>query len=409
MTETYETGQMAPTLPPRAEGALSREALAQPPRLLGTARRRAALTFGLVALAVVFLVAGEDWLTVLNYTMIAALATLGLNVLSGYAGQASLGISFFMAVGAYTAAFLGGTPSTRPHGPTGLGLSFLLWLPVAGIVAALVGGLVGPTALRLKGFYLSIVTIALVFIGQYVFKNAVAVSGGPQGRTFPTPTFGDLALSQQNTILGLAITPGQQFFLLLALLLAAAALFVGNAMRSRTGRAFRAVRDNEVAAEIMGVNLFQAKMGAFMLSSFLAGIAGALFASYTRYVIPDYWNLTLSIQFVAAIIIGGTASVWGSVLGATFVFALPRLIDQFSLLPQTASNTGLSSGDLNALLYGGLIILFLLFEPGGIVELVRRVPRWLEQVSPTVRRGSSTHSDTPPDVERSSLLRDTRA
>jgi branched-chain amino acid transport system permease protein len=122
----------------------------------------------------------------------------------------------------------------------------------------------------------------------------------------------------------------------------------------------------------MGVNLFEAKMGAFILSSFLAGIAGALFASLSRYVIPNYWSLTLSVQFVAAIIVGGIASVWGSILGAAFVFGLPLVIDQFSLLPVGSSSGGLSSGDLNALIYGFLIIAFLLFQPGGVIGLVRQ-------------------------------------
>jgi branched-chain amino acid transport system permease protein len=267
---------------------------------------------------------------------------------------------------------LGGTPPTTPLDPLGLGLSFLIWLPASGIVAALAGALIGPTALRLKGFYLGIVTLSLVFIGNYIFMNARAVSGGPQGRTFPVPAIGDFSFDQQNTILGITLTSGQQFFLLILPILALSALFVGNVMRSRAGRAFKAVRDNEVGATIMGVNLFEAKLGAFLLSSFLAGIAGALFASFSRYVIPNYWSLTLSIEFVAAIIVGGIASIWGSILGAAFVFGLPLVIDQFSLLPVGSSSGGLSSGDLNALIYGVLIIAFLLFEPGGVIGLVRR-------------------------------------
>jgi branched-chain amino acid transport system permease protein len=123
-------------------------------------------------------------------------------------------------------------------------------------------------------------------------------------------------------------------------------------------------------------------MGAFILSSFLAGIAGALFASYTRYIVPDYWGLVLSIQFVAAIIVGGLASVWGSILGAAFVFALPRIIDQFSLLPPSSSANSLSSGDLNALIYGALIIAFLLFEPGGVIVLVHRSLALLRKLNP---------------------------
>jgi branched-chain amino acid transport system permease protein len=348
------------------------DAQAQPPRLFGSLSRWIALCLAVLAVIIFFSVATEDWLTIVNYTLIAAIASLGLNVLSGYTGQVSLGMAFFMAIGAYTAALLGGTPPTSPLDPLGFGLSFFIWLPAAGIVAALLGALIGPTALRLKGFYLGIVTLSLVFIGNYIFINARGLTGGPQGRTFPVPAIGDYSFDQQNTIFGITLTSGQQFFLLLLPILILSALFVGNVMRSRAGRAFKAVRDNEVGATIMGVNLFEAKMGAFILSSFLAGISGALFASYSRYVIPNYWSLALSIQFVAAIIVGGIASVWGSILGAAFVFGLPLVIDQFSLLPTGSSSGGLNSGDLNALIYGFLIIVFLLFEPGGVLGLVRR-------------------------------------
>ncbi len=347
----------------------------QTPRLLRGARQRFVLIIGILLLLLFFSIASEDWLTIANYTMIAAIAALSLNVLSGYAGQISLGISFFMAIGAYTAAYLGGSPPTSPLDPQGVGLSFIIWLPVAGIVAALVGALIGPSALRLRGFYLGIVTLALVFIGQYLFKNMVGITGGPQGRTFPVPIIGSFSFDQQNDtgLFGLALTSGQQYFLLILPVLVLASLFVGNVMRSRTGRAFRAVRDNEVGAAIMGVNIFDAKMKAFILSSFLAGIAGALFASYTRYVTPSYWDLTLAIQFVAAIIVGGIATIWGSILGAVFVFGLPQIIDHFSLLPLSGGSGGLTSGNLNALIYGFLIIVFLLFEPGGVIGLVHRI------------------------------------
>ncbi len=327
----------------------------------------------LVAVSLIFFsVANDDWFTIVNYTLIAAIAAIALNVLSGYTGQVSLGIAFFMAIGAYTAAYFGGTMPSSPLEPLGLGLPFIIWLPAAGVVAALVGALIGPTALRLKGFYLGIVSLALIFIGQYIFMNARGITGGPQGRSFPVPALGDATFDQQNSFFGQALTSGQQYFLLILIVLVLAALFVYNVMRSRAGRAFRAVRDNETGAMIMGVNLFEAKMGAFILSSFLAGIAGALFASYSRYIIPNYWSLTLSIQFIAAIIIGGIASVWGSILGAAFVFGLPLVIDHFSLLPVASGSGIISSGDLNALLYGLLIIIFLLFEPGGVLGLVRR-------------------------------------
>jgi branched-chain amino acid transport system permease protein len=343
-----------------------------PSRILrGRASRWIATILVVAAIVIFFSVGNDDWFTIVNYTLIAAIAALSLNVLSGYTGQVSLGISFFMAIGAYASAYLGGNTPTSSLEPLGLNLPFYIWLPAAGIVAALVGALIGPSALRLKGFYLGIVSLSLIFIGQYIFLNARGITGGPQGRTFPLPAIGGATFDQQNSFLGLALTSGQQYFLLNLVVLTLAAFFVYNVMRSRAGRAFQAVRDNETGATIMGVNLFEAKMGAFILSSFLAGIAGALFASYSRYIIPDYWSLTLSIQFVAAIIIGGIASVWGSILGAAFVFGLPLVIDHFSLLPVGGSGI-ISSGDLNALLYGLLIIVFLLFEPGGVIGLVRR-------------------------------------
>ena len=155
------------------------------------------ITSGIILLAIVlfFVIAGDDWFTIVNNTLIAAIAALALNVLSGYTGQISLGISFFMAIGAYTAALLGGDRPTSSLDPLGLGLPFIVWLPAAGIVAALIGALIGPTALRLKGFYLAIVTLALVFIGNYLFINIRPLTGGPQGRTFPAPAIGEICRS----------------------------------------------------------------------------------------------------------------------------------------------------------------------------------------------------------------------
>jgi branched-chain amino acid transport system permease protein len=351
------------------------------PGFSGLTRTRLLILTGILALVLIYFLAGDNWLTIINVTLIAAIATLGLNVLSGYTGQISLGITFFMGIGAYTAAVLGGSAPVFPGDPIGLNLSFLIWLPAAGIVAALAGALVGPTALRLRGFYLAIVTLALVFIGLYLFKNARAITGGPQGRTFPSPGFGDFSFFSPTPVFGITLTANQWYFLLLAPVLALVSIFVYNVMRSRAGRAMQAVRENETGAAIIGVNLFQAKMGAFILSSFLAGIAGALWASYPAgYAEPSTWSLTLAIQFVAALIIGGVASVWGSILGAAFVFALPLALDTFSLIPQNTSGTGITSGDLSAITYGLLIIVFMLFEPAGIIGIVHRLQARVQHI-----------------------------
>jgi branched-chain amino acid transport system permease protein len=372
---------------------------AQTPRALGNLSQWLTLGIGVLLVILFFTLASDDWLTIVNYILIAAIASLSLNVLSGYTGQISLGITFFMAIGAYTAAFLGGTPPSGPLDPQGLDLSIFIWLPAAGIVTALVGALIGPTALRLKGFYLGIVTLALVFIGQYIFMNIRSITGGPQGRNFPVPVFGNASIDQQNSFFGIALSSGQQYFLLLLIIVVIASLFVANVMRSRAGRAFRAVRDHEVGAAIMGINLFEAKMGAFILSSFLAGIAGALFASYTRYVIPDYWSLTLSIQFIAAILVGGIASVWGSLLGVAFVFGLPQILDHFALLPVSNGTGGITSGDLDALLYGLLIIVFLLFEPGGMIALIQRAQAFMQRRRRAREGGEAAEITDLPDTD----------
>jgi len=385
---------------------------------MSRAARRAWLSFGIVLLVLFFAFASEHWMDILNYTMIYAIAAIGLNVLSGYTGQVSLGIAFFMAIGAYTSVWLGGDPTVTvtinaQNVPAfGLGLPFWIWLPASGVVAALAGVLIGPTALRLKGFYLGIVSLALIFVGQQIFSHSVQLTGGTGGRSFPSPVIAGFDFSVNNDLLntGFAITSQQAYFLLIFPVLLLSALFVSNVMRSRAGRAFQAVRDYETGAAIMGVNLFQAKMGAFILSSFLAGISGALFASYNTIVGSGYWDLVLSIQFVAAIIIGGIASVWGSILGAAFVFALPLILDQFQLFKESASSTGLSSGDLNTIIYGLLIIVFLLFEPGGLVGLIRRsqvLIRRLNQRSPKGGQLAQTpaeiEADSQSDVENTAL------
>jgi branched-chain amino acid transport system permease protein len=370
---------------------------AAPPRLLGSARSRALLVGGVLLLGLVFLFGGDTWLTILDYTLVAAVGALALNVLSGYTGQISLGIAFFMGIGAYTTAWLGGDRPLRPGDPVGLALPFFIWLPASGIVAALAGALIGPIALRLKGFYLGIVSLALVFIGQHIFKNITAVTGGDPGRTFPSPNIGSFSFASPDPILGVQLTSNQVYFFLLLFILGLSGLFVGNVMRSRAGRAFQAVRDNEVGAAILGVDLLQTKVGAFMLSSFLAGIAGSLWAAYPpfNHLNWETWSLVLSIQFVAAIIVGGVASVWGSILGAAFVFGLPSALDQLSILPLGAGTGGITTGDLNALLYGALIIVFLLFEPAGLIGLIRRAQALVPRLDDRLKGGESANALQP--------------
>ena len=324
--------------------------------------RASLLAVVLVALALPFQL-GTSALTTATFVVIAAIGATGLNLLTGYAGQISLGHAFFLAVGAYTGAKLGADA----------GWDAVLWLPAAGIVAGLCGALVGPVALRLRGLYLAIVTLGLLFIGQHVFFNVESLTGGPQGRNFAPVVIGpfDFSAGQVLELGGLRIDHnGLYYFLALALLTGATA-FAWNVRRTRTGRAMVAVREREIAAAVMGVDVRRIKIAAFTASAFLAGVSGALYASYLSFAQPGEWSLLLSIQFVAAVIVGGMGTVAGPIVGCAVVFALPTLLENLPFLPEEGAG-GVSVSDLSAITYGLLIVAFLVVEPRGLVGLAER-------------------------------------
>ena len=312
------------------------------------------------------LVLDDQWLSVLTFTAIAAIGAIGLNLLTGFAGQVSLGHGFFIGLGAYSVGVLGGD----------LGLPVVVWLPAAGLLGALVGLAIGPFALRLKGLYLAIVTLGLVFVGDHIFRNARALTGGPQGRAIPSPRVGDLNFADLGA-LGLPLEREQSFFLFVVPLLVLAVVAAKNIARTRGGRAFQAIRDREIAAAIVGVDVARYKVGAFVLSSFYASAAGALLGSYLRHVTPDRFDLTLSIQYVAMVIVGGVGSIYGSVFGALFIVLVPRLVEQVSpLIPfvtRSAGASGVTVFTLNQIVFGLLIVVFLVAEPTGLAGIWRRL------------------------------------
>ena len=350
----------------------------------------------------------SDWLRLLVTLGIYAIGALGLNILTGLAGQVSLGHAFFMAVGAYTAAVFG-----SPQGPLwGLGLPIWIWLPMAGIVPAILGTLIAPAAVRVRGLYLAVVTLGLVFIGEYLWRNLDFITGGSQsGRTFPALEFrfwqeeeAVLSMTEPATWFGvLNMSPTAKTYLFVLVLTAVMALVAKNLQRTRTGRAFMAIRDRDVAAEVMGVDEFRTKTLAFAISSFYAGIAGALLATFIGRTIPEQWNLNMSVEFIAIILIGGIGTVTGTLLGSAFVIILPRLVADLTQLGErlvreggtwatildplvsTGSgdwglvNTsagvapGLSVDQLNLVIYGVLIIGFLIFEPLGLYGIGLRI------------------------------------
>lgn len=318
----------------------------------------------------------DDILSILVLGMIAAVGAIGLNLVSGYAGQISLGHAFFIGVGAYTGAILGGDPDSRI---TGYGLPIYIWLPAAGIVAAIAGLLVGPIAVRLRGLYLAIVTLGLVFVGEHIFREARTFTGGPGvGRRGPPIEIFGIDFRAGGEILGLALSREQRQFFLALVFLIVFAVLARNIARSKVGRAFSAVRDRDVAAAVIGVGLTRHKVMAFAMSSFYAGVAGALFYAVLGVFEPNTFGLVLSIQYLAMVLIGGVATISGAIMGAIFVSMLGRISGELAhLLPFISeSSTGgglLTVFQLEAILYGVLIVVFLIFEPRGLFGIWVRI------------------------------------
>lgn len=307
-------------------------------------------------------VLGPSLMTTAVFVVIAAIGVTGINILTGFAGQISVGHAFFMAVGAYTYAVLASDDA-----------STIQWVVVSGLAASVVGVLVGPIALRLTGLYLALMTIGLVFIGQYVLLNWKSVSGGAVGRPFAPLSIGGVDLSVDALQLGPLLFSGEILFYYIAFaLLVAATWFSRNLVRSAAGRAMFALRDRPDVADAVGVDAVRTKLSAFAISSFFAGVCGALYVAFVGYSAPEHWSLLLSINFIAAIIVGGSGTVAGPILGSIVVFALPTFIKSFA--ESTFSGTAaIPTGAISALVYGVLIVVFLAVEPRGIVGVGERL------------------------------------
>jgi len=290
------------------------------------------------------------WLGVANLIGITIIAATGLNILTGYCGQLSIGHAGFIAVGAYASAALTGR----------LGLPFPLGLVSAGLVAGLVGMVFGIPSLRVKGFYLAISTIAAQFIIIWVINHWTSVTGGFVGLSVPYASIGGLTFD----------TEGKQFYLIMGIT-ALTIYFAKNLARTRVGRAFVAIRDNDLAAEVMGINLFRYKLIAFFIGCFLAGIAGSLLAHWMWFLSAEFFSLAESILYVGMIIIGGIGTTLGPIFGAVFIRLLDQVLTQwvtpflegtFTMLP-----AGFATG-ITPMVFGLVIILFLILEPRGLAH-----------------------------------------
>src|SRR2546422_817719 len=306
-----------------------------------------------VVFAVLPLALGEYYLSLINLVSIAVVGALGLNLLVGYTGQISVGHGAFMSVGAYTAANL----AVRLHAP------FWIALPLGGLMAAVIGALVGVPSLRIKGLYLAIATLAGQFIIEWLINHVTWISGGVQASIeVPRPRLFGFEIASQRAM---------YFFLLVCVALAIAAAL--NLLRSRIGRAFVAIRDHDIAAEIIGIDIFRYKLIAFAISSFYAGVTGVLYTYYLGVANYEQFQITVSIDYLAMIIIGGLGSVLGSVFGAIFVTLLPIAIryamEAFGGLIFSQAQVLNIIPNLRLILFGGLLITFLVVEPEGLNRL----------------------------------------
>ncbi|MEJ8574251.1 branched-chain amino acid ABC transporter permease [Microbaculum marinum] len=330
-----------------------------------TARRMPSLSMPVLLavcyVALPFVLGNSFWLQVSVYAGIAAIGAIGLNLLTGNTGQVSLGHPFFLGAGAYAAGVFG----------QDWGLPFWIWLPGAGLVGFGLGALVGPFALRLRGNYLVMVTFALVFIGLHIFSNWSAVTGGAAGRGISVP----VAIGPIDFADLFGATRDQCYFWLVWGIVGISAWLVFNIINSRPGRALMAIRDRELTAEFVGIDVSHMKIAAFAISSAVAAVAGALYGAYVQYVSPVEWNLLLGIQYIAMIIVGGIGSVAGGVIGAVVITFLPHLMREVAgSLPFVAVNQSdgglITVFALNQILFGVLIVFFLVVAPGGLARAV---------------------------------------
>lgn len=322
-----------------------------------------ACALGVVLLALLPLqIGGQNlvasyWLALVIQIAIYGIGALGLNILVGFTGQISLGHAAFFGFGAFASAYLSGK-----HG-----VPVALSIPLAGVATGLLGVLVGLPAGRLKGLYLAIATLASQFVLQDFFSRADWFTGGAAG-----------ASAETFNLFGLKLSGDRKYYYVVLFYLVIMYAFAANLMRTRDGRAMVAVRDHYLSAEIMGIGLTYYRILAFAISSFYAGISGALMAHYTGFVSSEAFNLLLSINFLAMIIIGGLGSIMGSLLGTIFIIALPevmqsgvKLIQNLGIGSSAAFNEGLAY--LKEMAIGLAIVLFLVFEPDGLAARWRKI------------------------------------
>jgi branched-chain amino acid transport system permease protein len=299
------------------------------------------------------LVAPRYWIYFAGLLGINIIATHGLNIMMGYTGLLSLGHAAFVGVGAYTVALL------QIH----LGLPFWITIPLAGVAAALIGIFFGLPSLRIRGLYLVIATLAAQFILHFIFVHWQSVTNGDVGLTV-----------LPATVFGYPLNNETRIYYLILFAVVFLTIFAVNVIRSRVGRAFIAIRERDLTAQVLGVEIVRYKLAAFALGSFYAGIAGALLAYFNQFVNPEQFGLLLSVFFLSAVIVGGMGSVQGAILGAIFMTFVPELLREAGLAVGDTFGFDIASilVPLRETIFGLLMVAFLILEPRGLAQLWKR-------------------------------------
>jgi branched-chain amino acid transport system permease protein len=298
----------------------------------------------------------------LTYLFIVCIASLGLMVVTGYTGQISLGHAAFLAIGGYAHALL-----------LAAGVPFLVSLVLAGLIAGAAGAVVGLPAIRTSGLYLAMVTLAFAVIVEHVIGRWKSLTGGFSGVAVAEPSL---------FVVDLGGLRGFYYFVLVTLILVLLGLV--NLMRSRTGRAFVAVRDSEAAAYGLGVNVAGYKLLGFVISAAVCGLAGALLAHHLKFLTPEAFNLMLSLELVLMVVIGGLGSLRGAILGAILIGLVPPAIS--ALKPLLPTSLATQSG-VEIFIFGLVLVCFVLFEPAGLYGRWLKIKRYFEYF-PLYRRNT---------------------
>jgi branched-chain amino acid transport system permease protein len=307
---------------------------------------------------------GRTWVRIVDIALLFAMLALGLNIVVGYAGLLDLGYIAFFAVGAYSYALLA-SPQFGVHWP------FIALLPIAAVVAAFFGVLLGAPTLRLRGDYLAIVTLGFGEIIRIVLNNLnrpYNITNGPQGITLVDPLqIGSASLAKAHTIAGVTVASVHSYYFVF-LACAAASIFISMRLEdSRIGRAWIAIREDELAAAAMGINTRNVKLLAFAMGATFGGVAGGLFASFQGFISPESFTLLDSIMVLCMVVLGGMGNVAGVVLGAILLTALPEALRYAGPLQQSwLGAVYIDPSDLRMLLFGLALVSMMLFRPAGL-------------------------------------------